>query len=411
MTKAEIIKGLVACKDCGQVLNLPELPDNSRAQCNRCGAELLRAGADTIDRTLALSFASLILFTIANTYPFIGLRIEGIIQETNLITGIFMLYSQGMVGLSFLVMLSIVIIPMIQIIGMIHICLPLKFGRMPWKGARLFRMLKHIQPWGMLEIYMVGILVAMIKLAKMATVVPGIASVAFMFLIILLTAAISGLNPHDIWKRIPIKTGGQPAGKGHTLVSGCHCCHLVCRVPDDEGHHHCPRCQSSLHFRKINSMSRTWALVAAAIIFYFPANIFPVTISNTMGHEQADTILSGVIYFMMSGSWHIALIIFVASVLVPLLKLVILIFLLISVQKKSRWKPRDRTRLYRLTEAVGRWSMIDVFVVTILIALVQLGPIANIVAGPGVIYFSAVVVITMFAAECFDPRLIWDKME
>jgi paraquat-inducible protein A len=152
-------------------------------------------------------------------------------------------------------------------------------------------------------------------------------------------------------------------------------------------------------------------LIIAAVVFYFPANIFPITVTSALGHEQADTILSGVIYFFFSGSWHIALVIFVASVVVPLMKLITLIYLLISVQKKSTWKPEDRTRLYRITEAVGRWSMVDIYVVTILVSLVQLGPLANIVAGPAAIYFSGVVVITMIAAESFDPRLIWDAME
>ena len=163
--------------------------------------------------------------------------------------------------------------------------------------------------------------------------------------------------------------------------------------------------------RKPNSLNRCWALVIAATIFYFPANLLPITLTNALGHEQADTIMSGVIYFMFSGSWHIALVIFVASVFVPLMKLIILIFLLLSVQYPARIRPEDRTRLYRFTEAVGRWSMVDIFVVTILVALVQLEPLAGIQAGPGAIFFAAVVVITMFAAESFDPRLIWDVLE
>jgi len=166
-----------------------------------------------------------------------------------------------------------------------------------------------------------------------------------------------------------------------------------------------------LHRRKPNSVSRTWALVIAAFVFYLPANLLPMTHTTSLGHVQSDTIMSGVIYFVQSGSWPVALVIFVASVFVPLLKLLILTLLLISVQRRSNWRPVDRTRLYRLTEAVGRWSMVDVYVVTILVALVNLGALANITPGPAAIYFAAVVVITMFAAMAFDPRLIWDVME
>jgi paraquat-inducible protein A len=164
-----------------------------------------------------------------------------------------------------------------------------------------------------------------------------------------------------------------------------------------------------LHQRKPNSIARTWALVLAALIFYIPANVLPITMTTSMGKVQADTIMSGVIYFMKTGSWGIALVIFIASIFVPLLKLLILSYLLISVQRKSNWRPRDRTRLYRITEVIGRWSMLDIFVITILVALVKLGALAAIEAGPAAVFFAAVVVITIFAAMSFDPRLIWDE--
>jgi paraquat-inducible protein A len=173
----------------------------------------------------------------------------------------------------------------------------------------------------------------------------------------------------------------------------------------------CPRCGARLHNRKTNAVARTWALVIAAAIFYIPANLLPVTITSYLGSTQADTIMSGVAFFMQTGSWGIALIIFVASIVVPIAKLIVLGGLLISVQRGSNWRPGERTRLYRITELVGRWSMLDVFVVTVLVALVRLGYLTTIEAGIGVVYFAAVVVITMIAAMTFDPRLIWDVME
>lgn len=196
-------------------------------------------------------------------------------------------------------------------------------------------------------------------------------------------------------------------------LTSCHCCQLLVHL-HAEAHHarvRCPRCGSRVHLRKPDSLARTWALVIAAAIFYVPANLLPVTHVTSFGRVQSDTIMSGVIYFIQSGSWPIALVIFVASVFVPLLKLVILVYLLISVQRRSRWRPRDRAKLYRITEHIGRWSMVDIFVVTILVALVHLGALANIEAGFGAVYFGAVVVITMIAAMTFDPRLIWDNLE
>jgi paraquat-inducible protein A len=197
-----------------------------------------------------------------------------------------------------------------------------------------------------------------------------------------------------------------------SLIS-CHSCHLLCKaVSAAKGlAAYCPRCGARLHARKPNSIARTWALIIAAFIFYIPANVLPITRVISLGKVQEDTIMSGVIYFVKSGSWPIALVIFVASIFVPLLKLFLLSFLLISVQRKSKWRPKDRTRLYRITEAVGRWSMTDVYVVTILVALVKLGSLATIEAGPGAVFFAGVVIITMFAAMSFDPRLIWDAQE
>lgn len=190
----------------------------------------------------------------------------------------------------------------------------------------------------------------------------------------------------------------------------CHTCHLVVALPsgpvDRLG---CPRCHSSIHRRKPNSLSRTWALLIAAIICYVPANLYPIMEVTSLGQKQADTIISGVIFLAVHGMWPLAAIVFVASVVVPVLKIVALVALVISVQRGSQWRPRDRARLYRIVEAVGRWSMVDVYVVTILVALVHLGSLASVEAEQGAVFFGAVVVLTMFAAQSFDPRLIWDR--
>ena len=163
--------------------------------------------------------------------------------------------------------------------------------------------------------------------------------------------------------------------------------------------------------RKPQSLERTWAFLIAAALCYLPANLLPIMRVTSLGRAQADTILSGVAYLLLHGMWPLALVVFVASVFVPLLKIVILFGLLVSVHRSSRWRPVDRTRLYRITETIGRWSMVDVFVVTILVALVRLGNLATVEAQTGAVFFGAVVVLTMLAAESFDSRLIWDRSE
>jgi paraquat-inducible protein A len=196
-------------------------------------------------------------------------------------------------------------------------------------------------------------------------------------------------------------------------LASCHDCGLLVR-PGVHGHHagvRCPRCGAGVHARKTDSLARTWALVIAAYILYVPANILPVMSVTSLGKVQEDTILSGVYYLVTHGMWPLALVVFFASFVVPLAKLLVLTALLISVQRRSRWRPVDRTQLYRVTEAVGRWSMVDIYVVTILVALVRLGALATIEAGLGAVFFGGVVVVTMLAAETFDPRLIWDAAE
>jgi paraquat-inducible protein A len=197
-----------------------------------------------------------------------------------------------------------------------------------------------------------------------------------------------------------------------SLVS-CHSCHLVCREHRLKSLETaiCPRCGAPLHRRKPNSVARTWALLVAALILYFPANLLPIMTVISFGQAQTDTIISGVTHLFAGGMWPIALLIFFASIIVPISKLVILAYLLVSVQLKSQWRPLDRTRLYRITETIGRWSMVDIYVIAILIALVKLEALATVEPGPGAVFFAAVVVITMFASRTFDPRLIWDILE
>ena len=191
------------------------------------------------------------------------------------------------------------------------------------------------------------------------------------------------------------------------LVS-CEACQLLSRPASAEAPGYCRRCGEELEFRRHASIEKTWALIIAAVICYIPANALPVLNTTSLGETEADTILGGVAFLYTSGSWPLALIVLVASVMIPLGKLVALAYLLISVQQGSVANSHDRTRLYRMVEFIGRWSMLDVFVDTFTVALVQLSPLMSVAPGIGVLFFAAVVVLTMLAAETFDPRLIWD---
>jgi len=207
----------------------------------------------------------------------------------------------------------------------------------------------------------------------------------------------------------PSLTGTAAAA---TLVS-CHVCRRVYPKVDLEAGYEarCPLCSTLLHGRKSNSLARTWALVIAALILYIPANVFPIMSVVISGRGEPDTILSGIEALIHAGAWGVAILIFFASITVPMLKLCGLIYLMLSVQLKWKWRPRDRTVLYRIVESIGRWSMIDMFMLSVLVALVKLGAVATIEPGIGATSFAGVVVLTMFAASSFDPRLIWDSLE
>lgn len=201
----------------------------------------------------------------------------------------------------------------------------------------------------------------------------------------------------DIWCRASLEA-----------IVSCRVCGLVSKMPTELVKAHCPRCDSALYFRKPCSISRTWALLIASYILYIPANFLIMMETGSLISYRRDTIMSGVIHLWNTGSQGIAIVVFVASIIVPLFKLLTLTMLLVSVSRHSLWGRHERLRLYRIVEFVGRWSMLDVYVVTLLAAIVQLGSLAVVKAGPAAIPFGAVVVLTMFAAQQFDPRLLWD---
>ena len=203
---------------------------------------------------------------------------------------------------------------------------------------------------------------------------------------------------------------GKAVTAAHDLgLQSCACCRLV--LPSRSGRARCPRCGAALSPRKPDSLSRTWAFLLAGMILYLPANLLPVMETRSLFGHQSDTILSGVVYFWTTGSQGLAALIFSVSILVPLLKMGTLLVLLVSVHRRSPDSRQERGHLFRVVEAVGRWSMLDVFVVALMVGLVHFGSVAVIEAGPGAASFGAVVVLTMLAAHSFDPRLIWDDMK
>lgn len=191
----------------------------------------------------------------------------------------------------------------------------------------------------------------------------------------------------------------------------CPSCELLNRAAHGGAACCCARCGAALHARKPDSIRRSWAYLIAATVLYLPANMLPVMESGSLFLAQSDTILSGVVYLWNTGSWPLAVIVFVASIVVPGAKLSSLAFLLWMAQRRSTWRPEQRARLYRATAYIGRWSMVDIYVGAVLVALVQFGAFGSVLPGPGAIAFGAVVVLTILASMSFDPRLTWDALD
>jgi paraquat-inducible protein A len=191
----------------------------------------------------------------------------------------------------------------------------------------------------------------------------------------------------------------------------CTACELVCRPVSTADPGFCARCGERLSVRRPRSLQIAAALVIAAAICYVPANMLPVLTTTTLGSAEPDTIIGGVMLLYNSGSWPLALIVLVASVMIPLGKIVALAYLLIAVRRGAIHGGHEQARLYHVVEFIGRWSMLDVFVDAYTVALVQLQPMMSVAPGPGILFFAAVVVLTMLAAEYFDPRLIWDAAD
>lgn len=412
---------LIACHECDLLQCKAALARGQSARCPRCNARLYRHVPTRVDRALALTCAAAVMFIVANCYPIAGLTVNGTLVETTLSGAAMTLYRGGMWPLAGLVLVTTLLMPSINIAAIIALLAPMQFGKVPRKPDVMLRVLRHIAPWGMIEVLMLGMLVALVKLQHIATVVPGVAMWACAAVMLLLAAAASSFDARRLWTLIETR-GGMTTGNdavssapGTTAACAgllaCHECGLL-STPAAEGFPgRCPRCTTTLHVRRPGSVARTWALVIAAMVLYVPAILLPVMVTGTLFGTQSDTLMSGIAFLWHSGSWGLATIVFIASVAVPVLKILSLAYLAASTQGRSRMNAPMQMKLYRFVDCVGRWSMLDIYVITLLVALVKFGGVATIDAGPGAVAFGAVVVLTLFAALAFDPRLIWDAVE
>ncbi len=404
---------LVECPDCGQFQHVPAVRPGSVARCLRCDAVLRRTRSDPFDLPLILLVTTCLLFFIACTMTLLQATTTGIHHSATLFSGPAGMKNQGFWELALLVFFTTFAAPLFMFTSLLYVMIGLRLHRPPSHLRRVLGWMGRLRPWAMVDVYLLGLFVAYVKLQPLVRIELGPAFYALCALTFTMIATAVLVDPEAFWDELDrraVRPAGDPTDEAApppaTLV-GCHVCGKVSRVPGASPAI-CPRCATTLHRRKPRSVERCWALVIASVILYIPANYYPILTLTRLGSGAPSTIIGGARELLGAGQWPLAVLVFVASVMIPVLKLIGLSYLLVSTRRRWTRHLRDRTVIYRIVNTVGRWSMIDIFMELLLVALVQFGKLSSVTPGIGAVAFGAVVVMTMFAADSFDPRLLWD---
>ncbi|OBA00730.1 paraquat-inducible protein A [Halomonas sp. G11] len=403
---------LRACHECDWVSALPPLKSGEKACCPRCSHVLVKRNRYPAQRSMALAMASLIALLLAVSYPFVSFSYSGVSNRIELseTATTLIAFHQPLVAIG--VIMTIVVLPAVYLIGTLWLQYGLlRNAPLPFSRSTA-RSLSHLTPWMMADVFIVGALVSLIKVAGLADIELGLSFWAFCAFAFLLLMTVQSIDADWMWFALegePLAPEGTQTGMSAASqqLTSCPTCGLINRLAPN-GKHYCVRCHERLHPRFPHSVQRTWALLAAAAIMYIPANVFPIMTTTSLGNSSPSTIVGGIVELIQGGSWPIAGVIFVASIIVPVGKLFALAWLCSVAHRSDAFNAQTRTTLYRITEFIGRWSMVDVFVVAILVALIRADSLMTINPGPAALAFGAVVVLTMLAAMTFDPRLLWD---
>lgn len=368
---------VIECHHCGARFSRVELKPGECARCSRCDSVLESFSRMTPSAWLALIVTSLMVFVIANAYPIATLDFQGLTQSARFIDAVRVTLHDGFWEVATVTFLVAFLLPFLHMLLLLWLVAPMALGRQGVGVEAGLKLYKLIKPWSMVPVLLMGIIVTIVKMAGMATLIPGIGLLATALTAVLITF-LSQLDYHSLQRMLS--------------DSGAHL-----------KHHHKVKPPS------LSALHKTWALLFTAVILYIPANLLPIMKITMFGQTSGHTIMGGVIELAQYGSWDLAAIVFIASILVPTAKIIILSTLVWLTQQRQKTNLKKRTQYYKFVEFVGQWSMIDVFVVILFCALGQFGAVMSIQPSAGVIAFAGVVVITMIAAMGFDPRLAWRR--
>ena len=393
----------IACTDCGTLTDIPPLRWGTIAICPTCDNRLERTNGRSINAALACASATFVLLFPANLAPLMRVSMLGMTRESRLGTGVITLWQHQWVIVAMLVAAFAVILPFIRF-GLLSVVLGLlQFGRRPpWLGPA-FRWSLHLDQWAMPDVFLIGSAVGYSRIAAAMPVAIGWGGICLICAAFLCMLSRATLDTRAVWRVLSPESEAPPEEQP---VIACRFCDLVRPAPAEGSS--CPRCGLTLRSRKPDSMLRTTALVLAGFAFFFPANIYPMSIDRQFGAVVPHRIVDGIEELFQGHLWPLGVLIFFTSIAIPVLKLAGLSWFLISVWNGSRRRLVTKTRLCRVIDEIGRWSCVDVFTIAAFLPLMQFDGIVSTDAANGALPFLLVVVITMLASHAFDPRLMWD---
>lgn len=380
-------------------IHLATIGGNQTAYCPRCNAQITSGRDWSLTRLTAMACAMLLLIPFAFTEPLISIRLLGTRIDASLLAGIWQMSRQGDPITASMVAFCVLAAPVTLTFSILYLRIGSRIGI---NLRPILLILERLKEWVMLDIYLIGMAVACIKVKEYADIMPGTGLIAYLALTLLSILTLVHLNLEQLWERFYPQE--QPPGPQETLRV-CLSCHYTGH-PDSHGR--CPRCHTPLRHRRRHSIQKTWAALIAAIVLLLPANLLPISIVYANGARIEDTIFSGVVSLASSGNFPIAAVVFIASVLVPFTKVIVLITLLLSIHLKTQHSLKTRMRLLRLITWIGRWSMLDLFVIALMMSLINRDQLFSFTMGPAAFYFGSAVILTILAVEWLDSRLIWD---
>ena len=397
---------LVRCIECDATVSVRRPQEGEYAQCPRCHHKLQSGSHWSLKRCSLIALSILILMPFALGYPLLSLDLLGTKIDASVWKGIWKMAVEGYSYTAFMIFICAVLMPVSFAILVIMLQLS-KLLKIKPRNVLLF--VGYIKPWVMFDVYLVALGVTMFKVREYATLEVEVYLIAFVFTALLTTLLFIKINLDDLWHDFYPEQ--KPVTKSDKPLELCTACDYTFLKEDQEyDHRHraiCPRCASLIEIPESVKLQRVWATLVAGIIMLFPANLLPISGVYLTGSLSQDTLMSGVMSFISMGSYFVAFVVFFASIFVPVSKILIMLYLLASVHFKWRHSIKWQMRLLHIIHFVGRWSMLDLFVLALMMSLVTRGQIINFTVGPAAFYFGAAVFLTMISTSQFDSRLIW----